>query len=297
MTAAPAPADASPRSRALAAGDGWRAVEYVCAAGPATRPFEERHATASISAVVGGTFTYRGANGRTLLHPGVFLLGNAGACYECGHEHGVGDRCIAVHYASDLFDEIAAGAAGRRRFRFPAAMLPALPELTAAHARTAALAAPGTPDTLAAEEFAFRLAETAIGVVSGAAAATAPYRPADARRIGRVLRHIEDHAEERLDLAGLAAIACMSRFHFLRTFRRVVGLTPYRYVLALRLRRAALGLVAGRDAVSAVAYETGFADLSGFNRRFRAATGAAPLAFRRATAGGPARPSPTRRAG
>jgi AraC family transcriptional regulator len=287
----------APAIRTLAAGEGWQAVDYVCAAGPHDRPFEERHDTAVISAVIGGTFTYRGANGRTLLHPGVFLLGNAGACFECGHEHGVGDRCVAVHYAPDLLDEIAAGA-GQRRFRFPAAMLPALPALTAAHARTAALAEGRVADALAAEEFAFRLAEAVIGLAAGAGAARiGPYRPADSRRIGRVLRHIEAHADERLDLAGLAAIACMSRFHFLRTFRRVVGLTPHRYVLALRLRRAALGLAAGDAPVASVAYDAGFADLSGFNRRFRAAIGAAPLAFRRATAGGPSRPSPGRRAG
>ena len=80
---------------------------------------------------------------------------------------------------------------------------------------------------------------------------------------------------------GSPAIAATSKFHFLRIFRRAVGLTPYQFLLGTRLRQAALRLLATPDAVSAIAYESGFGDLSTFNAAFRDRFGDSPLAFRR----------------
>ena len=97
--------------RTLAARDGWSVHEVVCRAGPSDRPFEERHDGFSISAVVEGNFTYRSEVGYGLLYPGALLLGNNGRCFECGHAHGVGDRCVSLNVREELFGEIAAGAA------------------------------------------------------------------------------------------------------------------------------------------------------------------------------------------
>jgi AraC-like DNA-binding protein len=74
----------------------------------------------------------------------------------------------------------------------------------------------------------------------------------------------------------------MSKFHFLRVFRRVTGVTPYKYLLSVRLKRAAVTLLSTDDAVSAIAYSAGFGDLSTFNHRFRDVFGLTPTAFRQA---------------
>lgn len=265
-------------ARLVARGDGWSISDVVCRAGPADRPFEERHETMSIAAVLAGSFQYRAATGRALLYPGAFLLGNAGACFECGHEHGTGDRCIAFHFAPDLFEEIAA-AAGSHRFRFAAAMLPAAPDLAAPLVEAAA-AARGVSQA-AAEDLALRLAETALTTLSGGEATTpAPAARAE-RRISDALRYIEAHADQPVELDGLAAVAGMSKYHFLRTFRRVAGVTPYQFLLDLRLRRAAIRLRTTRDPVATIAFDAGFGDLSTFNGRFRAVFGMSPGAFRR----------------
>lgn len=269
----------SPSLRVLAAGTGWRVGEFVCRAGPGDKPFEERHEHVSISAVVEGTFRYRTSAGAALLYPGAFMLGNAGTCFECGHEHGTGDRCIGLQFEPWLFEEIAATAAGAARFRFPIPMLPAV-SATAPPAVAAAAGAISVPSTAAAEAWVIGIAERVLSLVSGETPRAAAPSPRDSRRIGAVLRHIELHADEALDLDALAAIARMSKYHFLRTFRHVAGVTPHGYLIGLRLRRAALRIRTTAEPVSAIAYDAGFGDLSTFNGRFRDTFGAPPTEFR-----------------
>src|SRR4029434_6883876 len=90
--------------------------------------------------------------------------------------------------------------------------------------------------------------------------------------------------DEHLGLNALAREAAMSPYHFLRTFRRMTGMTPHQYVLHTRLHRAARRLRAGADPVSMIAFEAGFNDLATFNRRFRRVIGMTPSAFRAAAA-------------
>ena len=91
------------------------------------------------------------------------------------------------------------------------------------------------------------------------AADRATRRPSrrDERRISEAVRRIvaEEHAplDEPLSLATLARDAAMSPYHFLRTFRQVVGMTPHQFVLRTRLHRAAVRLRRSREAVAAIA--------------------------------------------
>lgn len=263
----------------LARGPGWSVADIVCRAGPADRPFEERHRDVSVAAVVEGSFQYRAAAGTALLYPGALLLGEAGTCYECGHAHGTGDRCIAFHFAPELFEEIAATAAGSHRFRFPAAMLPAGRTLAAPVAR--AMAAAEGARTEATAELAIGVAEAVLATLSGRQVATPAPSARDHRRVSDALHYMEANADRPVELDELAAVARMSKYHFLRVFRRITGVTPYQLLISLRLRRAAVRLRTSRDAVAAIAFDAGFGDLSTFNARFRSVFGASPGAFRR----------------
>src|SRR5262249_60856490 len=103
----------------------------MCTAGPQDAPFEEQHDHFSISIVLAGTFQYRSALGRTVLTPGSAMLGNYGQCYECGHEHAEGDRCVSFWYAPDYFERLAADAGVRgARVDFAVPRLPPLRELS-----------------------------------------------------------------------------------------------------------------------------------------------------------------------
>jgi AraC family transcriptional regulator len=249
-------------SHRLASGPGWFVQDVVCTSGPGDRAFEERHQTFSIGAVLAGSFQYRTQRGSAVLVPGALLLGNHGHCYECGHEHGVGDRCIAFHFTPEFLETIVAAVPGARRLPFAVPNLPPLPALIAIIAQAEAARDAGDAGEL--EDLALRR---------------------DERRITAALRQIEALAHEPLSLADLSRAAAMSPYHFLRTFRAVVGMTPHQFILRTRLHRAAVQLRRSNEDISAIALDNGFNDLSTFNRRFRQLTGKTPTAYRAATAG------------
>jgi AraC family transcriptional regulator len=255
----------------LASGPGWRVEDVICSAGPHDRPFEERHDLVCVAVVTRGTFQYRTPDGRATLAPGAFMLGNPGACFECGHEHGVGDRCLSFHFDPEFFEEVVAAVPGARHLTFATPRIP--PSETLLPVVAAAAAA---DDDVEFEEAALRVASAAVAQCG----ATDTVCPRHERRITEVLRWIEAEPDEPVTLTGLACHAAMSPYYFLRTFRAVSGMTPYQFILAQRLRRAAVRLRQTTVPISAVAYEAGFGDLSTFNRRFRRVIGVTPGAWR-----------------
>jgi len=264
----------------VARGDGWSVDDVMCTLGPADRPFEERHAQVSIGVVVVGSFQYRTPLGRDLMTPGSFLLGNAGQCFECGHEHAAGDRCVAFRYAPDWFDDLAADAGatrGQRRFRV--SRLPPVRELSALVARAAAGVVASSD--VAWEELAIQLAATAIRVAGGVRH-DQPKAPAGAlARVTAGVRSIERDPAARWTLPQLATDAGLSPFHYLRTFQQLTGVTPHQFVLRARLREAATRLAQDKAKVIDIALDSGFGDISNFNRAFRAEFGVAPEGYRR----------------
>jgi AraC-like DNA-binding protein len=229
-----------------------------------------------------GTFQYSSPQGRATLAPGAVLLGNEGTCFECGHEHGVGDRCLSFHYEPAYFEDVLASIGGTRRLGFE---VPRLPPSSAITPYVAAAESVRTdPDT--SEEIALGIAGAVVSILAEGRSGPSTTSDRDERRITEIVRFIEANPQERLELVDLARAAAMSPFHFLRVFRSVVGNTPRQFVLATRLRRAAVKLRRTDDAVSNIAYEAGFKDLSEFNRRFIRFVGVTPGAYRARPRGG-----------
>jgi AraC family transcriptional regulator len=265
----------------LTAGSGWRVQDMICTAGPHDRPFEEHHDTVSIAAVVSGTFHYRTAQGSALLAPGAVLLGNLGRSFQCSHEHGAGDRCLSFHFTPDYWEDAMTAVPGVRRIVFDSPHLPPMASLLPV---TAALEAARDADQPMIEETALEFAGTVLAHVGGISALRPRPSARGERRISEAVRRIEQTAHElgsdELSLGALAREAGMSRYHFLRTFRRLVGMTPHQYVLRTRMNLAAVRLRLSDEPVSVIAFAAGFSDLSTFNRRFRTLMGANPSRYR-----------------
>jgi AraC family transcriptional regulator len=92
------------------------------------------------------------------------------------------------------------------------------------------------------------------------------------------LRRIKDyilaHIDEPIEIAALAQIAGRSPFHFSRVFSRFVGMSPHRYIVHLRLRRAVELIREGELGLAGIAAATGFADQSHLSRWVRRVYGA-----------------------
>jgi AraC family transcriptional regulator len=101
-------------------------------------------------------------------------------------------------------------------------------------------------------------------------------------RLKRVYDYIEAHLDDRLALADLAGVACLSPFHFSRSFKEAVGVGPQRYVMHRRVERAKALMRRTDQPLALIAQEVGFADQSHLTSVFRRESGVTPGHFRAA---------------
>lgn len=276
----------APPRRILSRGNGWTVADVVCRAGPHDPSFEEQHQDVGIAIVVQGTFQYGSALGVDLMTPGSLLLGNAGQYFECGHDHAAGDRCISFTYSPEYFEALAEtnGKAGPLRFSIP--RIPPVRDLAKLISRACAGLIQATrpdgvsPDSDGWEEMAVELAGRALHL-GGCADSKRSSQPSGEARVTRVVRRIDSHPEWDHGLASLANEAKLSRYHFLRLFQGLTGLSPHQFVLRTRLRNAATRLIVDREPILDVALDSGFDDVSNFNHAFRAEFGMSPRSYRR----------------
>jgi AraC family transcriptional regulator len=103
-------------------------------------------------------------------------------------------------------------------------------------------------------------------------------------RLRRVRDYVEAHLDDDLSLTVLADIACLSPYHFSRSFKRAVGVGPQRYVIKRRIERAKRLLRQTHQPLALIAQEAGFTDQSHLTTMFRSETGVTPGRFRAALA-------------
>jgi AraC family transcriptional regulator len=268
----------------LAAGHGWRASDVVCTSGPSDHVFEEQRTHVAVAFVLAGTFTYRARRQRVALVPGSMLLGNAGECFECGHDHGEGDRCLAFHFEPEFFESIRSEVAGVTRGRsFSRDRVPPSPSSMRICAAAELIAS--SYETADIEELALEAAAIALAAGDAEKTRLREPRPDQIRRVSEAVRFISGNLDHALSLRMLASRARMSRFGFVRCFKRITGTTPHAYIRSKRICEAAVRLRTSRQPIADVALDVGFADLSTFNAAFRVMMGRTPSAWRSAPAG------------
>jgi len=95
-----------------------------------------------------------------------------------------------------------------------------------------------------------------------------------------VKSYISDNITEKISIKELADLVNMSQYHFIRSFRNDVGMTPYEYVSVKRTAKAKELILSGEKPVSA-AFECGYTDQSHMNKWLKRLYGITPSNIRR----------------
>lgn len=100
------------------------------------------------------------------------------------------------------------------------------------------------------------------------------------RRVNRARDFLHAHLGAAVTLSDVAAAACLSPFHLLRTFQTAFRQTPHQYLNQCRMERAKFLLEKTRIPVTAICLDCGFTSLGSFSALFRKSCGLSPRQWR-----------------
>lgn len=104
-------------------------------------------------------------------------------------------------------------------------------------------------------------------------------KPGNERRaIEAVKSYLQDNVAEQIPLDLLSEVACLSKYHLLRTFAKATGITIHHYQMQLKICRAK-ELLKRRKPIAQVALELGFSDQAHFSNCFKRFTSQTPGQF------------------
>ncbi|MBQ6680520.1 MAG: helix-turn-helix transcriptional regulator [Lachnospiraceae bacterium] len=99
--------------------------------------------------------------------------------------------------------------------------------------------------------------------------------------LGDVLSYINSHFRDDPDIDRLAGIVHISRYHFIRVFKKETGLTPHNYIVNLKIRAVKHLLQTTNLPIKDICFETGFSSESVLCAAFKRSTGMSPSEYRR----------------
>jgi len=101
------------------------------------------------------------------------------------------------------------------------------------------------------------------------------------RPMATAVTFIEDHLQDDINLADIAAFVAYSLFHFCRVFNQIVHHPPYDYLMRRRLTAAAGQLIQTEQRITDIAFAYQFGSPEGFSRAFQRMFGELPTQWRK----------------
>lgn len=105
--------------------------------------------------------------------------------------------------------------------------------------------------------------------------------PAHNDKVKTALKYIQENYQNPISVCELADLCHFSKTHFMYFFKQTVGITCVEYIIQHRLKAAANLLKETKLSISDIAFESGFHNLSNFNRKFKCYYHVTPLEYRR----------------
>lgn len=100
------------------------------------------------------------------------------------------------------------------------------------------------------------------------------------KAVRRVIETMREHLGDELTIDDMARTAMFSKFHFSRVFRQVTGISPGRFLSALRLQEAKRLLLSTSLSVADISIQVGYSSVGTFSSRFKSCVGLAPTTYR-----------------
>ncbi len=95
-----------------------------------------------------------------------------------------------------------------------------------------------------------------------------------------ILMFIQTNLQNDISISELACKACLSRDHFTRIFKSIIGMAPYEFIIRKRIEKAQFLLLTTNMTQDQIVAETNFKSLSYFSRMFKKYTSYTPGGFR-----------------
>lgn len=100
------------------------------------------------------------------------------------------------------------------------------------------------------------------------------------KRLQRAAEHAARDFTARIRITEMAGVACISRGHFSRKFKKKLGFSPREYLLKGRIAKSQALLAQTADSLAEVAFLCGYSSQSAFTTAFKKISGTTPARFR-----------------
>lgn len=117
-----------------------------------------------------------------------------------------------------------------------------------------------------------------IGVMRGMTKAGSILEPYT--KMSEVINFIQEHYTRQIEIASLASMANLSVSQFERKFKKLLNMTPLKFINKVRVDNACDQLIRSNDTISSIAIECGFYDHSYFTKIFKKQMSVTPAAYR-----------------
>lgn len=97
-----------------------------------------------------------------------------------------------------------------------------------------------------------------------------------------IIKYVENHYQDRITIEDVATFCDYSQSHFMKYFKKAMGMSFIEYLNDYRLMMAARLLLSSDSSVLTISQEVGFENLSYFNRSFKKKFCMTPSAYRHA---------------
>lgn len=260
--------------------------DFLCRCTECTTSKTESQESFSIAYVRKGNFEFKVFRNDLDAHHGLFLVCKPGYEHRVRHVHDLPDECTIFSLPAENLESFKSQASEFSWFfnnpDIQSVLIRATPQTEHLHYIIIHELGKLRPHTLFIEQL---VTDLLLMVVS--AGVPQEHTPLSYKQkkfylpvIESVKHYINDRFTDDISLTELADVGHLSPFHFSRLFKTLTGVTPYTYLLRVRLAQATVQIRNTHLPITDIAFSCGFNSLEHFSASYKNIYGKAPSQLR-----------------